>query len=189
MCVTQNELAFLNRIAVCDVGNHLRLLWRCTDTSLQPSALVVTVHWHVSPAICACCDGALTRLCSLTKYALPCAIIFLVSYIVYTLISCVSYLKMLGAVQNREIVYWHTVFDTISHRVSSSWHLEGCSIFVFKDQAVFLYFLNFEDESTIFLQMAGAPHPAAQCHLSDKSQHCCENVKSLLLSMDAAGLF
>jgi len=33
---TQNKLPFLNRIAVCDVRNHLHLLWQCTDTSLQP---------------------------------------------------------------------------------------------------------------------------------------------------------
>jgi len=101
----------------------------------QPSPFLVTVHWHL--------------LSNLTKYALPRAIIFLVSYTVYTLISCLLHLKMLGAAQNREIVYWHLVFDTLSRWVSSSWHLKGCNVFVFKDQAVFLYFLAFEDESTI----------------------------------------
>lgn len=47
--VTQNELAFLNRIAICDVGNRHPLLWQCTDTSpLQPHKICTATCRYIS---------------------------------------------------------------------------------------------------------------------------------------------
>ena len=130
--VTQHKLAFLNCIAVCDVGNHRPFLWQCTHTSplqhtatcrcnrlwqcthtspLQHIATWYCNHlWqctHTSPlqhtATCHC-----NHLWQRSHISPPASQNMLSSFASYNW-------KCLVQCKNRELVYWHTVFDTLSH--------------------------------------------------------------------------